>query len=189
MSKTFFTSDIHQGHENICKYTERLAETTVKEHDDWIVDIWNSQVNPNDIVWHIGDLSFDDYYGMSDFIKKLNGRICLIKGNHDSSKNLDRLIKDNLIQGWMHYKEIKILNNPTCLFHFPIAAWHRQGYGSYHLHGHCHSMYQGQGKSLDVGLDNAYKLYGTHRLFSEEDVQTFMKDRETFVADGHKIRE
>lgn len=62
----------------------------------------------------------------------------------------------------------------------------KQHYGSLALHGHCHSSYQGQGKILDVGIDNAYKLYGEHRLFSEQDVIDFMKERPTHIADAHR---
>lgn len=58
--------------------------------------------------------------------------------------------------------------------------------GRVSLTGNCHGRYQGQGKSLDVGLDNAYLLYDEHRLFSEQDVIHFMKDRPVHISDHHR---
>lgn len=54
------------------------------------------------------------------------------------------------------------------------------------LYGHCHGQMQGQGKTLDVGIDSAYNVLGEHKLFSEEDVVTFMQQREIYIADSHR---
>lgn len=185
---TYFTSDYHIAHNKILDYTDRGKVIFKEKHTEWLIDIWNFQVQEEDTVYHLGDLSFGKYKETADAISQLKGKIILLKGNHDSTKTFDALIKDKLIDSWHYYLEIKIKGNTTCLFHFPIAAWHKQGYGCLHLHGHSHGMYQGQGKSLDVGLDNSYILYGKHRLFSEEDIVTFMQGRETVSADGHKVR-
>lgn len=40
----YFTSDLHFGHSNIVKFTDRNKVTTSEEHDDWIIDLWNKQV-------------------------------------------------------------------------------------------------------------------------------------------------
>lgn len=187
--KTWFTSDLHENHRNICKYTNRVVETTEEEHNKWLTRIWNSQVKPEDTIYHLGDLSFSSRYNdLSNFVKGLNGRIILIKGNHDKDDFLKRLKEDALIHAWYHYKEIKIKGNATCLFHFPIAAWHKQGYGSWHLHGHSHGMYESKGKSLDVGLDSSYNEFKIHRFFSEEDIEDLMNSKEVAVQDGHKER-
>lgn len=186
MSNVYSTSDLHEGHTNICKYTNRLAETTAELHDSWLIEVWNKQVRPNDVVYHLGDLSFSKYDRVAKFISKLNGKLKLIKGNHDSSKNLDRLVKDGWIDSWEYYKEIKIADVNTVLFHFPIAVWHKQGYGGFHLYGHSHGSFKSLGKALDVGLDNSYNLYGTHRLFSEQDVLEQLLDRPVWIAYHHK---
>jgi len=100
------------------------------------------------------------------------------------------LKKDGLIQNWYHYEEIKIGDTPTVLFHFPIASWHKVGYGAWHLHGHSHSSYKvEQGKILDVGIDSAYNLYGEHKFFSEEDVINYMSHRQVKTVDHHRIIE
>lgn len=139
-------------------------------------------------MYHLGDLSFSKYDRIAKFVSKLNGQIKLIKGNHDSSKNLDRLVKEGLIYSWEDYKEVKIADTNAVLFHYPIAAWHKQGYGGFHCFGHSHGSYKGQGKCLDVGLDNSYNLYGAHRLFSEDDILDYMNNQPVKIADHHKER-
>ena len=184
-----FTSDLHHSHKNICKYTNRLVETTEDQHSDWLIRIWNSQVKMDDAIYHLGDLSFASRYNdVADFVNKLNGYKVLIKGNHDKVEFLKRLKEDKLIVDWHDYKEIKIKGNSTVLFHFPIACWHKQGYGAWHLHGHSHGMYPSKGKSLDVGLDSSYNEFKIHRFFSEDDIEDYMNAKETVVQDGHKAR-
>ena len=99
------------------------------------------------------------------------------------------LKKDGLIQNWYHYEEIKIGDTPTVLFHFPIASWHKQNYGSIMLHGHSHGAFtEGKGKILDVGLDSSFNLYGNHKFFTEDNIIEYMKLREKKVVDHHAER-
>lgn len=188
--KTFFTSDLHFHHKKITEFTERKLFTDSDHHNQWLIDTWNKQVNKGDVVYILGDFSFSrKYEEVLAYLRRLNGRKFIIKGNHDRSKILDSLkLSSGTIQNWWDYKEIKLSDNtPACLFHFPISSWHRQHYGAFMLHGHCHGSFQGQGKILDVGIDNAYKLFGEHRLFIEEDVIEYLQTRQLAVVDHHKI--
>lgn len=185
--KTYLTSDLHFHHQRVCEFTERKNFTNPEEHTEWLISIWNKQVTKADKVFHLGDFSFSHKYEeVAAVVRRLNGQKFFIKGNHDRSEILDSLKLSGLIQNWWDYKEIKLGGIPSCLFHFPIASWHRQHYGSLMLHGHSHGSYQGQGKCLDVGIDNAYLLYSEHKLFSEEDVLDFMNNRKVHVTDHHR---
>ena len=190
--RKFFTSDLqlHIGHKRITEFTDRKLVTTAEDHDNWVVDLWNSQVKPGDIVYILGDVSFARFDKTCEALKKMQGQKHIIKGNHDRADDLDRLKAANIIQNWHDYKEIKVGgkedNLTACLFHFPITAWHRQHYGSFMLHGHCHGSFQGEGKILDVGLDNSYNIFGEHKLFSEDDVLQFMQGREVYIAESHR---
>lgn len=188
---TYFTSDLHFYHKNICKFTRRHEVVQQEHHEEWLIDIWNSTVKKSDKIWHLGDLTFlTKYEDIAALVKKLNGQKFLVKGNHDRAKVLDQLKKDNLIQNWYQYEEIKIGDTPVCLFHFPIASWHKVGYGAWHLHAHSHGSYTtGKGKILDAGIDSAYNLTGKHRFFSEEDVANYMSHREVQTVDHHRIIE
>lgn len=188
---TYFTSDLHFYHKNICKFTRRHEVVQQEHHEEWLIDLWNSTVKKSDKIWHLGDLTFlTKYEDVAVLVKKLNGQKFFIKGNHDRTKVLDHLKKDNLIQNWYQYEEIKIGEIPVCLFHFPIASWHKVGYGAWHLHGHSHSSYKtGKGKILDVGIDSAYDIIGKHKFFSEEDIANYMRHREVQTVDHHRIIE
>ena len=185
-----FTSDLHMAHKRIVEFTNRSVDTTQENHDEWLVDLWNSQVKKGDIVYSLGDFSFaKNYDDIAKFTQQLNGQKIFIKGNHDRREHLDQLVKDKLIQAWYDYKEIKLQDIPVVLFHFPISSWHRQGYGALHLHGHCHGNHKdNKGKMLDVGLDSAYNIFGGHKFFTEEAVVQLLKDNELYIADHHKER-
>ena len=185
---TYLTSDLHFDHRNICKFTDRQLIVDQEHHTEWLIDVWNTTVKNSDRIFHLGDFSFATKYDeIASVVKKLQGQKFFIKGNHDRSKVLEQLKSDNLIQNWYHYEEIKLAGTTACLFHFPIASWHKQNYGSIMLHGHSHGAFtEGKGKILDVGLDSSFNLYGNHKFFTEDNIIEYMKLREKKVADHHK---
>ncbi len=143
MSRTFFTADHHFGHKNIIKHCKRPFKT-VQEMDEFMVAIWNEKVEPNDIVFHLGDFAF----GRSSYIfNQLNGRKYLIAGNHDSStiKGL----------GWIrvfeYYEYIQF--QKMILFHYAIDDWNHKRQGSIMLHGHSHGRCPIIENRFDVGVD------------------------------------
>lgn len=186
MQKVLFTSDLHFGHANICKYTNRKLVTSQEDHDQWLIDLWNFQVSKSDTVYVLGDVSFAKFDRTKELVSKLNGAIFVVKGNHCRREDLDKLKDLHLIQHWYEYKEIKVQDKNIVLFHFPIACWHRQGYGAWHLFGHSHGNYQQEGLCLDVGIDSAYNIFGKHKLFTFEDVSDIMQTKTFVVKDHHK---
>lgn len=184
-----FTSDLHFGHKRIVEFTNRGLECICQEnHTDWLIDLWNIEVSNGDLVYHLGDFSFfKNYDDVANVVSMLKGSKIFIKGNHDRREHLDQLVKDQLIQAWYEYKEIKLDETPVVLMHYPIASWHRQGYGAYHLHGHCHGNFKdSRGKMLDVGLDSAYNLYGKHKFITENEIHEFMRHEQIYLADQHR---
>lgn len=83
MSKIFFTSDLHFGHENVLRFDSRPF-ATVEEMDSELIRRWNAKVGRGDLVYVLGDMIWksrnDDAPAL---IRSLNGQIILIKGNHD----------------------------------------------------------------------------------------------------------
>jgi calcineurin-like phosphoesterase family protein len=183
-----FTSDLHHMHKRIVEFTNRGEDTNQDNHTEWLTELWNKNVTSGDLVYHLGDFSFAKKYDdIALFLSKLNGQKIFIKGNHDRREHLDQLVQDNLIQTWYDYKEIKVKDNPTVLFHFPIASWHHQSHGAWHLHGHCHGNFKDfRGKMLDVGLDSAYNLYGEHKFITEDEILQFMQHEDIYSADQHR---
>jgi calcineurin-like phosphoesterase family protein len=78
----FFTSDTHFGHHNIIKYCGRPFKDANDMNESFIRN-WNSVVGVDDDVYHLGDVSFMSKQQTINIIKKLNGRIYLVSGNHD----------------------------------------------------------------------------------------------------------
>ncbi len=79
-SMRYVISDTHFGHDNI-----KIYEPTRQDYDDeHLVHLWNSIVKPEDEVLHLGDFAFKSYGW--DMIKQLNGKVSLLKGNHDVKK-------------------------------------------------------------------------------------------------------
>ncbi len=190
MNGVFFTSDLHDSHNNILKFTERNKVTTPEAHTEWLVSLWNSQVQPGDTVYHLGDLSFARKYGpVAELVAQLNGQIHLIHGNHCNPQFMKQLVLEHYATWYGDYKEIKPNKQKICLFHYPIAVWNRQHHGSWHLFGHVHANFpNAQGKCLDVGIDNVYKLTGAHEILSLEQVIEYMDKQPIFIADGHVLR-
>ena len=87
MSRVFFTSDTHFGHNREFLYQPR-GFSSIWEHDKQIIENWNSIVQPDDEVYHLGDIMLgDNEYGIS-YLKQLKGQIHIIRGNHDTNTRM-----------------------------------------------------------------------------------------------------
>lgn len=82
--KTFFIADTHFGDERIMKYENRPF-LNAEEMNSTIICNWNSTVGENDTVFVLGDFGADD--NEKEIIERLNGKIFLVKGNHDVKSN------------------------------------------------------------------------------------------------------
>jgi len=171
--KYFFTCDLHMGHSNIIRYTNRpmlkptdldekgnwiskyIEKIRTKEMDELIIKNWNSRVKEEDTVFVIGDFCFNksseaptgnvfDYYR-----KQLNGNIIFIKGNHDrNNKNKSKII--SLV--------IQINNQLINMVHDPAHADERF---KINLVGHVHNNFEikrirkgfGFTDCINVGVD------------------------------------
>lgn len=87
MSDIWVTSDTHFGHSKHFLYEPRGFKN-IEEHDEAIIQNWNSLVKSDDIVYHLGDVMLnDDEHGIK-CLQRLNGHIYLIRGNHCTNARL-----------------------------------------------------------------------------------------------------
>ena len=152
----FVTSDLHFGHKNIIKYTNRPF-ADVQEMDASLIDNWNRIVKNNDEVYILGDFTMQNESVAESLLLRLNGRKYLIRGNHDYfAKNYrgDALL---LVED---YFELKVKKRIFVFSHYPFVEWNRSRHGSYHLHGHQHkhadyNLWQRHEgiRRYDVGVD------------------------------------
>lgn len=151
MSNVWFVSDYHLNHENIIKYCKRPFKS-VKEMNEAIIENHNAVVGEKDDVYNLGDFSLTrSVETVESFVKKLNGKIHLIFGNHD--KGPMRQAK-----GFVWKKDVAKINlggHKIILFHYPMRSWDSSCHGSYHLYGHCHGNLPEYDNflSFDVGVD------------------------------------
>jgi len=101
---TFFTSDFHFNHKKIidyCPETRGIFKLDNGEYDrdamnEMLVEIWNSTVKENDLVYFLGDWSLN-HNVRNHFLPLLNGWIIWIRGNHDHKCEDSLTWRKNLI--------------------------------------------------------------------------------------------
>lgn len=129
MSKVYFISDLHIGHKKILQFSGEYRQgTTVDEHDEWIVDQWNSVVKKRDTVWLLGDVCFDKE--KLHLLGQLNGQVKLILGNHDKLPVQDYFQHLRYLGGLCSYKGFWLSHCPI----HPLEMRKRKG----NIHGHMH---------------------------------------------------
>ncbi len=183
--QTHFTSDLHLFHKNILKFTRRPVKS-VEEMHKVLVENWNSDVNPDDDVYILGDTSFGKVSETLEIIKELNGNLYFLQGNHCSDNLMNQLRKLPKCHAYSTpYLKRKFDKQHVIMCHYPIACWDKERYGSYMLYGHTHNTYENHGKSIDVGIDAAWENYGKFRPLTIDEIHEIMSDKTIRPLDGH----
>lgn len=174
---TFFTADTHFGHANIILYCDRpfidrgdrqillahrqAGETPPSElkqrleaathlMNEEMVRRWNETVGPEDDVWHLGDFCNSKRTLASDWLRRLNGRKHLIRGNHDPVETYGA-------RGWAFsecYAELRLNKTDLVLFHYAMRVWNGSfGGKALQLFGHSHGALTPVPGQCDVGVD------------------------------------
>lgn len=124
-----FISDLHFGHRRITQFAGeyRGNTTNVDEHDEWIIEQWNSTVGKRDPVYVLGDIAFNKE-GLAKSLQ-LRGQKFLLLGNHDlfDSKVYEQY--DWKVIGFKKYRGY-------WLSHAPIHPEELRGH--LNIHGHVH---------------------------------------------------
>jgi calcineurin-like phosphoesterase family protein len=89
MPNVFLISDTHFSHHGMTQFlrtdgTKLRPWNTVEEMDRVMIHNWNSVVQPNDKVYHLGDVFINR--NARHILHHLHGDKVLIKGNHDIFK-------------------------------------------------------------------------------------------------------
>ena len=109
----FFISDTHFFHRNIL----RLCPLKRKPgFEQLILENLKRQLKPGDVLYHLGDFSWEDSEELLKRWRELPGRKVLIKGNHDwHFKNLE-LYFDEIVEFSI---SIYVGSKKVLLCHFP----------------------------------------------------------------------
>ncbi len=199
MSNIWLTSDSHFGHTNIAgpkisNWTSGYRDfNSVHEMNMALVDGINKYVKEDDILYHLGDWSFG---GVHNILQFRNYIVCknvhLILGNHDQHI-VDKEIKYhdtsfNPIEIFSSVQDVLTLDiGKTKLFlsHYSHRVWLGSHKGVIHLYGHSHGSIPDYGKSMDVGVDVAFKKFGEYRPFNIGDITNIMSKRTIEKIDHH----
>ena len=88
----WFTSDPHLGHDKDFVWQARGFES-IDEMNAEIIRRWNECISPDDDVYVLGDLTLGDIEAGITLIATLNGKLHIMRGNHDTDKKVERYLE------------------------------------------------------------------------------------------------
>ncbi len=144
----YYIADCHFFHRSLLTSMDMRPFSSVEEMNETMIEKWNRKVRKNDEVVILGDLSLGSGAETDSVVKRLNGRLCLIRGNHDG-RYLNSADFDASRFEWVKdYAELHDNKKKICLMHYPVFCYNRQNslnaLGeplSYMLFGHIHNTY------------------------------------------------
>lgn len=175
----FFTADSHFSYsDNSVIIRDFRPFDSLEEMNKKIIEIWNSQVTSDDIIYHLGDFvnynwGDSDYVPRLNFVKKINAKVVLILGNNEK-----RIMENDFAGNFKEFRkyliscgfhdvfenelEMKIGKNNFRLVHCPADADKKR---IYNLFAHIHKCAFVKKYGFNVGVDNHY-----FKLFSEDEI-------------------
>ena len=129
----FFIADTHFSHRKLADGQFRPWDN-IHKMNDALIEAWNTTVTNDDVVYHLGDVSFAPFDVTCQFLHELNGTICLVRGNHDRgtsscySQGFDLVTESVMIKSnGVHFH---LSHYPTDPLVLPTNCWN--------IHGHTH---------------------------------------------------
>ena len=87
----YLTSDWHFGHDREFIWKARNYSSVEEMNEDQIDKI-NSLIKPEDDLYVLGDLMLGDTDKGMEYVKRLNGNLHIILGNHDTQNSQEKYI-------------------------------------------------------------------------------------------------
>lgn len=110
--RTWLSSDLHLGHSNILKYSNRPFKDC-DEMNAKLIQYHNERVKPEDTYIHVGDFCFKSGIGCvkyTHWLDQMNGHKIMIKGNHDDSGGVKTYIDS--LQMTFAQRRINVVHKP-----------------------------------------------------------------------------
>ena len=130
-------SDTHFQHYNMIHKFKTRPFDSIQEHDEKLINNWNSIVKPGDKVYHLGDVTFGDkerYIG--SIHNRLHGQKRLIVGNHDDVKFLAPYFAKVML--WRMFPDWGLLLTHVPVHPSTLGEGRFDGKGIVNVHGHIH---------------------------------------------------
>ncbi len=203
----YYIADCHFYHRNLLTEMDNRGFESVEQMNEVMIEKWNKKVHVHDEVIILGDFSLGSGQETNQILRRLKGKLYLIRGNHD-----DRYLKDKDFDAsrfmWIKdYAEIHDNKRKIVLMHYPIFCYNGQFRRSadgtpltYMLHGHIHktedqmlvdkfcaetgatmrkSTHQEEAKAIPCQMVNCFCMYSDYTpLTLEEWVECDKKRRD-----------
>lgn len=184
----YILSDLHFCHKNILNFEPPRAHfQDVDQMNDTIVEHWNKTVTNEDTVHFVGDFGIGSPAKVVEQINRLNGKILLYPGNHDTTKIIKKIETDcprvTIMPLMVKFKFSAMV---AFISHYPVEIGVRPNLFS--IHGHIHSNPSSMITQLNICADN-HAAWGTQfgepipfdrikeRMFEiREQIETTQKD-------------
>lgn len=173
----------------------KVSQNSIEQMNNALIDNINAIVRPDDILWHLGDFCF----GPNGLVEKVAHRfrsrincrtVNLIWGNHD------RREIGSAFNYTSNKEEISVKGQRITLDHYAAAVWNKSHRGAWMLYGHSHTTAEKRlddfmpgRRSIDVGVDNAFKVLGEYRPFSFDELSKLFSQRKGHSIDHHEQKE
>ena len=186
MARVFFTSDLHFGHKNLCL---GLRGMSAEESDQLIINNWNKVVTKRDLVYVLGDITMENQNDIPKYLSKLNGRIVLIGGNHDTKQCCDVYRKLGItVMGCLKYKGFICTHIPV--HPYELEQEDRQLLRG-NIHGHVHKSGTIDGEEYAPKTDYGPLYYNVNielhnytPIAFDDLVADFQRRKEAFKSEG-----
>lgn len=166
----YYIADLHFFHAAMNSKMDCRGFADVGQMNEYMLQKWNGKVRKNDEVVIIGDFSWGSPEETSELLKRLNGRLYLIQGNHDKFlKNKEMDLRRFV---WVKpYEELQDNRRKVVLCHYPIMC------------------YNGQYRLDENGNPRTYMLYGhVHDTMDQRLLDRFQEiTRQTVTSDAQGI--
>ena len=168
MANTFFLSDLHLDHKNICNFRKQFS--SVEEHNALIKENYHKVIRKDDTVWFLGDVAFSKE-ALED-LKTWPGIKHIVLGNHDPSSEPKRTgaSLEDMLEVFTTIHGI-IKKYGFWISHCPIHPDELRGANS--LHGHTHSYLINDARYMNLCMEHI-----DYTPISLEQIRNNFKERE-----------
>ena len=158
--RIFITSDPHYNHDREFIWKAR-GFSSINEMNEAYVSKWNKTIDADDDAYILGDVMLGDPSSI-EYVKRLNGRIHIVLGNHDTS-NREKMYRElpNVVEVAEVGVRLKYKKHHFVLTHYPMMTGNLEKESlkqmSLNLYGHTHQLtnfYNDMPFLYHVGVDS-----------------------------------
>ncbi|MBR6851184.1 MAG: metallophosphoesterase family protein [Lachnospiraceae bacterium] len=144
----YYIADCHFYHDNLNHRMDMRGFADAEQMNANMIEQWNKKIRKNDEVVILGDFSFGKGEETNRILEQLNGKLFLIRGNHDDRYLKDRAFRKERFEWIRDYEKMHDNGRSVVLSHYPVfcydGQYRRDAQGrpkTYMLYGHVHDTY------------------------------------------------